>query len=43
MAQVADVHGEEVVVFVVPEMLVTNVDHEELHVHYWNSLCFVPI
>ena len=28
------VHGHEVVVFVVPEMLVANADHEEVHVHH---------
>ena len=34
MAEVADVHGQEMVVFVMAEMLVANADHEELHVHY---------
>ena len=43
MAQVANVHGQEVVVLVMPEMLVANADHEELHVRHWNCLCFVPI
>ena len=43
MAHVADVHGQEVVVFVMPEMLVANADHEELHVCYWNCLCLLPI
>ena len=42
MAEVADVHGQQVVVFVVSEMLVANADHEEVHVHHWNYLCFVP-
>ena len=43
MAEVVDVHGQHVVLFVVSEMLVENVDHEEVHVHHRNCLCFIPI